>query len=78
MSHLIHVGNTAGDWEAVYVDGKCIHQDSIINSFEWVSFITKYTPSKAESFEVWSRYLLEEQAGYFPDNFIDIPKEVFV
>lgn len=77
MTRLVHVGNTAGDWEAVYVNGKLVYESHDIYSFHWVNFINEYCPTEADSFEVPSDYL-DERGGDFPDNFNDIPKEVFV
>ena len=76
MSNLKFVTNTAGDWEALYIDNILYYEDHSIHSFQWIQCFNLGVTNALEC-EVTSEYL-DEMGGNYPDDFNDIPKEVFV
>ena len=76
MSNLKFVTNTAGDWEAIYIDDTLYYEEHSIHSFQWLQCFNLGVTDALE-YEVTSKYL-DEMGGNYPDDFDDIPKEVFV
>ena len=78
MSNLKFVTNTAGDWEAIYVDNILYYEEHSIHSFQW-QWLHRFNSGVTDAleYEVTSKYL-DEMGGSYPYYFNDIPKEAFV
>ena len=76
MSNLKFVTNTAGDWEAIYIDDTLYYEEHSIHSFQWLQCFNLGVTDALE-YEVTSKYL-DEMGGNYPNDFNDIPKEAFV
>ena len=76
MSNLKFVTNTAGNWEAIYIDNALCYEEHSIHSFQWLHCFNSGVTDALE-YEVTSKYL-DEMGGSYPYYFNDIPKEVFV
>ena len=76
MSNLKFVTNTAGDWEAIYVDDTLYYEGYSIRPFQWLHCFNSGVTGALE-FVVNSTYL-DEMGGNYPNDFNDIPKEAFV
>jgi hypothetical protein len=63
------------DWEALYIDGKCIEQGHSIGEGEgvdyWFKLGQKYPDTKLNSYYIDMEHYEDE--GCFPDNFDEIP-----
>ena len=78
MPNLKFVTNTAGDWEAIYVDDTLHYEGYSIRPFQW-QWLKCFNlgVTGALEYEVTSKYL-DEMGGSYPYYFNDIPKEAFV
>jgi hypothetical protein len=69
MKNLTFVGNDAGDWEALYVDGKLFCQGHEVETYD----VLRALGIKCDGFDV-SDDEMEELGCSFPDLLSEIPR----
>ena len=74
MSKLTYVSSTDGEWCGVYIDGKLDYETHTILVCYWLDVINVENLTQAENFEIDGHWL-EDQSGYLPLLFKDIPED---
>ena len=67
MSNLKFVTNTAGDWEAIYIDDTMYYEEHSIHSFQWLQCFNLGVTDALEC--VVNSTYLDEMGGTYPNDF---------
>lgn len=71
---ITHVTNEGGDYEALYLNGKIVLQETAVPIDEFKDLAEKNQPFTLENIEVTADWI-EDEGGMYPDTVDEIPLE---